>query len=282
MNNSTMPIDETIQSLIDKSISELFPIKTFSGYAKYIPGIACIIISSMSVSRPFHTDRVLLASHQLSEEKSRGHTRDRAIQKLEVEKDIKALIAVISTEKEPVKRAAILALGRITDPEAVDALLRMFTEENEWYYDEIFEALGKSGDKRAIEQLLKMYRRFQLNPSLTEALGRLGDPRAVDLFKANLLDAGSSVRHAAAWGLIIFNDPATKEEAFSVLRDKEDITDAAATGSAKLVEMLLMAGVNVDTKTSGGYIPAAHRSGQRQDGGRQASAGCRCRCEGGG
>ena len=184
------------------------------------------------------------------------------IQKLEAEKDIKGLIAVISKEKGPDKRAAILALGRIADPQAVDALLGMFTEENEWYYDEIFEALGKSGDKRAIEPLLKMYRRFQLNPSLTEALGRLGDPRAVDLFKANLLDAGSSVRHAAAWGLITFNDPATKEEAFSVLRDKEDITDAAATGSARLVEMLLMAGVNVDTKTSGGYTPLLIAAGR--------------------
>ena len=61
---------------------------------------------------------------------------------------------------------------------------------------------------------------------------------------------------------VIFNDPATKEEAFSVLRDKEDITDAAATGSAKLVEMLLMAGVNVDTKTSGGYTPLLIAAGR--------------------
>jgi hypothetical protein len=172
--------------------------------------------------------------------------------------DGRAVSALIAALKDPhggVRYHAASALGRIGDARAVDALILLLSGGDFSDKEVAIEALGAIGDKRAVEPLIAASNKRGWASLTAKALAKLGDPAAVAPLLASLQSDFSHDRWSAAEALVKIGDAGIKEQVFAILKAKEDITDEAATGTAKKVELLLMAGVDVDTKTSGGYTP---------------------------
>ena len=185
------------------------------------------------------------------------------VEQLEAKKDIKALIAALTHEKEEIRRAAVRALGRLGDPQAVEALIGIMAEGG-YIGSAAVDALGLIGDSRVIEPLIDMYKQRKPVALIkgTELFIKLGDRRGIEPLMANLQDPDPHIRLFAAWALVNIGDAGIREQIFASYKAKEDITDAAASGTPILVQLLLMAGVDVDIKTSGGYTPLLIAAGR--------------------
>jgi HEAT repeat protein len=80
-----------------------------------------------------------------------------ALGKLEEDRAVEPLIDALDDRRE-VREVAILSLGRIGDPVAVDALIEKLKDENWDVRSSAAKALGQIGDSRAIEPLIQSLR----------------------------------------------------------------------------------------------------------------------------
>lgn len=81
---------------------------------------------------------------------------------LEIRRAVPLLIALITDKDYGVRRAAILLLGRIGDPAAVEPLVAVLNKDQAMM-DPLTEALGRIGDVRAVEPLLQACKRANTN-----------------------------------------------------------------------------------------------------------------------
>lgn len=114
------------------------------------------------------------------------------------------------------KYAVPLALGRISDPRAVEPLIQAFDECR--YSDDvaggsIAYALGEIGDQRAVKPLIKTLKHpnAYTRRKAATALGMIGDPRAIEPLISALGDHRSrDVWYAAMDALVEIGEPAGK------------------------------------------------------------------------
>lgn len=118
---------------------------------------------------------------------------------------IKPWADVILSHRNPaVRRNAVLALGRLGEPDAIALLRRAREDEDDGVRLQALEAMAMLGDKGAIARLL-----FYANSTFGDqqafalvALGRAGDPRVIDTLRYCLAKAPHiESRLAAARGL---------------------------------------------------------------------------------
>ncbi len=108
----------------------------------------------------------------------------------------------LEDENKDVRFAAILALGRIGHPAAIELLLTLIRNGDSLALDAA-SALGELGDTRAVESLLALLESENslVRESAALALGKIGDTRAVEKLLPLLKDENSQVRCRAAQSL---------------------------------------------------------------------------------
>jgi len=153
-------------------------------------------------------------------------------------------------------------ISQLEEKKDVDGLMKALESENaESIRESAAAALGRIGDPRAVEALMAALIN-DLNVNAIDALAEIGDTRAVE----PLIDFLKSGRYLfrVAKALIKLGDAEVRDQVFAVLRAKGGriLTDVANDGSAEDVEFLIKAGVDVDTKTSGGYTPLLIAAGR--------------------
>jgi HEAT repeat protein len=120
------------------------------------------------------------------------------IAKLKAKRDVEGLVKALGYRKDQggVRKDAIVALGEIGDPRAVEPLIAALDDEQTGRA--AMKALGQIGDPRAVEPLIVILTNEHQRPlsrgrDAAEALGEIGDPRAV----GPLIAAAHDV---SAWG----------------------------------------------------------------------------------
>lgn len=111
-----------------------------------------------------------------------------------------------------VRKEAALALGKMEDPEAVDALIRKLQDEDSGIQAISAISLGKIGDRRAAQPLLKMLSTFdrEIRLQCALALGEIGDESASQPLTEFLeKEKDKSVRSAIGWALSKISSPGT-------------------------------------------------------------------------
>jgi len=134
---------------------------------------------------------------------------------------IDALIAALRDPDADVRRAAIIALGRLDEPRAVPGLIDALRDESADVRRHAAAALADTGDLRAVEPLMATLddaspevRRF-----VAIALGELGDRRAVPGLVALLEDSSAEVRRFAAIALGTLGDLQAVEPLIAAVGD---------------------------------------------------------------
>jgi len=108
------------------------------------------------------------------------------------------LIRDLNHSDSGARTKAILALGDIGSPIAVDPLLNLLKQDNWVQNQDVAEALGKIGDSRAVEPLIKNLSEFGIGPKAAIALGQIGDTLAIKPLIASLGDSWASDNAAEA------------------------------------------------------------------------------------
>lgn len=89
---------------------------------------------------------------------------------------VESLIQVLDDEYWPIRKVAVLSLGRIGDRQAVEPLIKVLKDDY-WHVRETAAlALGAMGDKRAVEPIIAALKDGDLNVrcEVVDALGNLG------------------------------------------------------------------------------------------------------------
>jgi HEAT repeat protein len=104
------------------------------------------------------------------------------------------LLAALNDEDIEVQIEAVLALGQIGDPSAVEPLIEKLEDckgyEMKKMENAIARALGQIGDKRAVDPLIARLALTAGRETIAQALGAIGDKRAVEPL----------IRQVAVWG----------------------------------------------------------------------------------
>jgi len=125
------------------------------------------------------------------------------------------------------KPDAVVALGMIGDPRAVEPLLEFLKySKNVHLRTETVKALGRIGDKRATPALINVL--GSDNPSYmragaAKALGEIGDKRAIPALEKALKDKYSYTRSQAAQSLKKITGKDYSYEKGSPLKDMEEM-----------------------------------------------------------
>jgi HEAT repeat protein len=99
-------------------------------------------------------------------------------------------------------------LGESKDPDVFDALMDALNARRDYYsFEGAIVALGRLGDPRALEPLVQILEHPSFALDAARALGKLGDPRAVEPLIRTLGHANGSVRLAAAEALSQLGEP---------------------------------------------------------------------------
>ncbi len=122
---------------------------------------------------------------------------------------VEKLMAIISDQEESytIREAAVKAVGKLGDPQAVDLLLACLREKGFSPRYTVIKALGDIGDPRAISGLIPIIADPQedtyVQKAAIEALGKIGDLHTADLLYSILTDKERDyrVRLAAAKAL---------------------------------------------------------------------------------
>jgi hypothetical protein len=109
------------------------------------------------------------------------------------------LIAALSDMDENVRHWSAVALGKLTDPRAVEALLQALRDENGLVRAVAAEALGRIGEDRAIDPLMSLLKDEDPYVRLRTcyALGDIGGIAVFDPLVSALHDLEPDVRRAA-------------------------------------------------------------------------------------
>ena len=97
-----------------------------------------------------------------------------------------SLVAALGNQDPKVRKAAVMALGRIGDARAVEAVVAALEDQDGEVQWAAIESLGQLGDYRATEPLIAMLNDRGLHAAAVAALGAIGDPRAVEPLIADL------------------------------------------------------------------------------------------------
>jgi HEAT repeat protein len=109
------------------------------------------------------------------------------IEKLKAKRDIKGLVKAFRDKPYVYDRQAVIALGELGNPTAVDPLLALLEDKTRSnLHSHVARALGKLGDVRAIQPLIKELDSQGMLAEAAEALGELGDRRAIEPLVAQL------------------------------------------------------------------------------------------------
>ena len=114
------------------------------------------------------------------------------------ERVTRLLIEQLEAEEVETRKAAVIALGRIGDPDAVPALVRAMTDDDELTIAAA-GALGKVGDRRAFDALLEMIGRSDasVRQASIAAINSLGHPEMAGRAVRLLEDSNAYVRESA-------------------------------------------------------------------------------------
>jgi HEAT repeat protein len=114
------------------------------------------------------------------------------------ERVTRSLIEQLSAADVETRKAAVIALGRIGDPEALPALVRAMTDDDELTIVAA-GALGKLGDRRAFDALIEMIGRpdAAVRQASVAAINSLGHPEMAERAVALLKDPDPFVRESA-------------------------------------------------------------------------------------
>ncbi len=145
--------------------------------------------------------------------------RRHAVKALGNIKDLRAvdLIAGILTnagEQWYVRSTAAEALGRIQDPNALEALITVLMDPHWNVRSQSATALGSLGDRQAVEPLVSALKDQDaaVRGSAAEALGKIRDKRAIEPLRAALEDEDRHVRKQAQQALIrIIGEESSKQ-----------------------------------------------------------------------
>jgi len=116
---------------------------------------------------------------------------------------LSALIQAVADTRHGVRRNAIVSLGKIGDPRAVEPLCAALKDSNEGVRRQAAEVLGQMGDARAIVPLISALsdRDDLVRQAAAKALGRLRDPQALEPLTDALQDFYRDVRCAVVVAL---------------------------------------------------------------------------------
>jgi len=133
-----------------------------------------------------------------------------------------------SEEKDPkVKRAIILAMGKLADREALDLLVATLRDPHasEPIRDAALEAVEMIGSKKAVDALIDLLARKTLSverqPRVIAALGRFKDAAAIKPLTESLRSAGPAVRATAVDALV------------AIVKDKNEPARQGVTGAVR-------------------------------------------------
>jgi HEAT repeat protein len=168
---------------------------------------------------------------------------------LGVHRAVKILVASLEDTDKGVRRAAIIALGRIGDGSSAEALTHMLGE----FPDETSWALAKLG-KKGLPYLLSATedRRKRVRSAVSKALGRMDDKGAVEpLIELLQKDESPIVRKVAAWALGEIGDG---RAVLPLLRSLTDIHESAAQALAKINDKSIITHLRKYLKHSDEYF----------------------------
>ncbi len=97
-------------------------------------------------------------------------------------RNVKGLIKALKRKEPEIREQAVVALGDMKDPMALEGLFRVLNDENFSISIKAVEAIGKIGDRRAVEPLLTRLNNpaCALKPFIINALGEIGSERAAE------------------------------------------------------------------------------------------------------
>lgn len=188
------------------------------------------------------------------------------LEQLEKNKDVDGLVKALNSDA---RGRAAGALGRIGGPRAVEALIAALTSDvnDEYMHECAARALGSIGDPRAVEALiaaLTVKASADKTKIVIEALAAIGDTRAVEPL-IDILESGRYILSVSK-ALVKIGYAEVKDQVFDVLRTYggKYLLDVANDGTTEDAEFLIMAGVDVDSRTrpSGGYTPLLIAAGR--------------------
>lgn len=193
------------------------------------------------------------------------------IAKLKARRDIKGLVKALRDEAYSRDREAVIALGELGDPAAVEPLITFLQDQTRstWHSD-VARALGKLGDVRAVQPLINALNRQATLGAAAEALGQLGDIRAIEPIIAQLGRSWPTENEQMALALVKLGIESLKP-LVAALRDGQirDIREYAAMalgllGDSRAVEPLISAPDDNDTMVYQEAAKALGRIGDRR------------------
>jgi len=150
---------------------------------------------------------------------------------------LEVLRASLEGPSSLVRQQAVLALGRLREPEAAPLLLPLVHADDPRLRFAAVRALGQIRSPVAIPELLPLLSepRKELRFAAVEALGQIRAPEAVAPLVAALREPDRNLRRAAAEGLGEIADPRSAPDLIVALEDEHwSVRSAAATALGKL------------------------------------------------
>jgi HEAT repeat protein len=120
------------------------------------------------------------------------------------EEHAEALVRALDHYDPAIRAAAARVIGRLSVKSAGPALIRAVNDSQEPVRFAAMRALGEIGEVRAVQALtqqLEYYRKGEGAWSALDGLARIGHASSVPVFKARLADRDAFVRRAAAEGI---------------------------------------------------------------------------------
>ncbi len=136
---------------------------------------------------------------------------------------VEPLISALSDEDTDVRQNAIIALGKLGDSRAVEPLIAALKDADPFMRSRAAFALGEIEDSRAIEPLIDALKDEDrlMRFSAVDALNQLDDQRVIELLIAALKDADPFMRSRAAFALGKLDDSRDVGPLISALSDED-------------------------------------------------------------
>ena len=168
----------------------------------------------------------------------RGEVRDEIIDALvqHGSTTLDLLIAQLTAEDLEVRRAAVVALGRIGDSSATPALVNTLSEES--LAIDAANALGQIGDPRAVDGLLNLIGNddASIRQAAVSALNSLGLPSMSERIIPLLADSDPNVRESAVKIAGYFGYPGAASALVNLSRDQNERVRCAAIEHLPFIE----------------------------------------------
>jgi len=137
---------------------------------------------------------------------------------------IEPLVATLKDKDKDVRKAIVLAFGKIRDPRTIEPLIASLRDETESVRDAAAESLGKIRKRDATHPLIAALRddSGSVRKAASESLGKIHDESAIQPLIAALSDRDNRVRESAAEALGKFGDARAVEPLIGALQSNAD------------------------------------------------------------